>query len=325
MKTKLSLRTKFNSGATLVEVLVSLGLLGIFAALSASVVKDIYDLTEKDKKQLVSQTDLTFAMGYLSGLFKDSGPSFGVIRGNTDNFGREFFDLINDVSTVSWSDPDLTRTLSLDPALGRYDFVFLVNDPKHTDQIYYNPIAAYQMPEPVEDMNSSQPLNYIAINNGSAISTNYSDIWTAGRLLLMRIPIPLRYVGLDGSINMNLAPREHSFLGKVVGNDLAQETLGGFTYTTHPITNNAVPSADVFLRTTPSVGGASPIIEVAAVKAIKISLVRRGSTDHYDLFSYIYSGGVFTNQFLFATNIKSVTFKRESVGLPLVGIKITAE
>lgn len=314
-----------NAGVTITEMLAATALLSIFMMLTGSVVKDIFVLTEKNKSHLSAQTDLSFATRYLSKLFKDAGPSFNSVKGNPDDNGREFFDLLNDVSTVGWANADLTRTLTLDPSLNHFHFVFLTNNPDQTDQVFYNSIDAYAMPDPVEEMSSSSPLTYLGVNNASAISKYAPRVWTENNLLMMKVPIPLRYVAVDGSINMTSPPREHYFLGRVKGDDLTLDSFAGYSYTTHPITNLSVPNADNFLRTVPTVGGASPLIEVVAVRGYRISLQKRGSSSKYDLYSYEYRTGAFTSPFLIATDIKTVTLQRDSVGLPLVSIKVSIE
>lgn len=326
MKTKIILKVKANqSGFSLMEIIASLAISALFVALSASVVRDIFQITEKDKQQLDAETDLTFATRYLTGVLKDAGPSFNSIKGNLDDNNLEFFDLLHDVSTVGWDKKYTTRTLTLDPTKGRLDFFFIVNSNDQIDQIFYTPLDAYVPPDPVESMDASATLTYSALNKDDAISKYNPGIWKENNLILLKVPIPLRFISVDGSVNMDSPPREHTFLGRVSGNNLAADNFLDHAYKTHPIDNSPVESADTFLRTVPTVGGASPVIEVINVNAYKVSLVKRGAQNKYDLYSYRYANGAYTMPFMIAANIKTVTFKREIVGLPLIGVRIAIE
>ncbi|MNT22441.1 hypothetical protein D3C72_1578230 [compost metagenome] len=232
---------------------------------------------------------------------------------------------MHDVSTVGWDKKITTRTLTLDPTKGRLDFFFIVNSSDQIDQIFYTPLDAYVPPDPVEAMDASAKLTYSALNKDNAISKYNPTIWKDNNLILLKVPIPLRYVSVDGTVNMDSASREHTFLGRVSGNDLVSDSFVDHAYKTHPIDNSSVPTADAFLKTVPTVGGASPVIEVINVKAYKVSLVKRGAQNKYDLYTYRYANGAYTMPFMIAANIKTVTFKREIIGLPLIGVRVAIE
>jgi len=314
-----------NRGFSLTEVIISMGLMAVFVALAGSIVKDIYVLTEKDKNQLDAETDLTFAMRYLGGVFKDAGPSFNNVKGNLDDNGREFFDQLFDVSTALWDeeDPDRTRTFTMDPTKGRLHFYFYTNSSDQVDPLFYNPIDAYKPVAPIMDQNSSAALDYLNFNNGNAVSKYAPDIWKDGNLILLKVPVPLRFVATDGTVNMYNPAREHSMLGTVVGANLIPDTFATHAYTTHPIDNSPITSTDIFLKKVPTVGGASPVVEVLAVKGYRISLVPRGK--YYDLYSYQYKNGNFEKPLMIAANIKKVVLRREEVSLPLITVRVSIE
>ncbi|GEM_PF-6668216 len=325
MKKKTLLKHRSQNGFTLVEVILVTAMLAVFSILAGTILKDIYGLTQLNRDQLETETDLTFTMRYLSKLFKDAGPSFNYVIGNLDDSGREFFDQIDDVSTAGWSEAEFSRTLTLDPKKNRLHFYFLTFNADQKDQIYYNPVNAYQLPEPNMNMNVSAPLVYSALNNKNVVSKFAPDIWVNNNLLMLKVPIPLRYVAVDGTVNMNMAPRMHSFLGSVRGGDLAIDNFAGHVSSKHPVTNQVVPNVDTYLRTVPTVGGASPVIELVAVRGYRISLQKRSESNQYDLYSYEYHNGKFDRPFLIATKITSVSFKRESIGLPLIRINVAIE
>lgn len=313
------------NGFSLVEMMVGVAISSAFVLMAASIVKDISTLTNKDKNQLSSETDISFAMGYLSRVFRDAGPSFNNIKGNLDINGKELFDQISDTSTVGWSEKDVTRTLTLSPLLNRFEVSFLVNDSSQVDQVFYDPVKAYSVGGPVESMEASSTLTYLSLNNANIIGKYAPNVWKQGNLLMLRTPIPLRFVAANGAVVMSTPPREHTFLGVVNGDELKLDAFGGHTYGTHPVNNRSVPTADNFLRTIPTVGGASPIVEVFAVKGVKLELKKNATLDQYDLYSSVYSNGAFINPFLIAPKVKSVTFKREFVGLPLISVKLIVD
>jgi prepilin-type N-terminal cleavage/methylation domain-containing protein len=313
------------AGFTLVEVMISTVILAIFVLAASSALKDIYTFTNKSRDQLEVETDLSFAMRYMGDLLKNAGPSFNNIKNNIDDSGSEFFDHIHDVSTAGWNPNLAKRTLTLSKASGHFDLVFLTYSPDQVDQIYYNPVDAYIPPEPTEDMDTSSVLKYAAFNQNSVISKFAPKVWIDGNILLLKVPIPLRYVAADATVNMMSAPREHIFLGKVKSADLEHETFAGYVRSTHPIDNTPVLSVDTFLRKVPTVGGASPIIEATLVKGWKISLIKNPQTTFYDLYSYEYLNGQFVKPFLIAAKVKSLELNRESVGLQVISVQLTIE
>lgn len=325
MKKKTQLRINNRSGFTLVEVILVTAMLAVFSILAGTILRDIYGLTQLNRDQLETETDLTFTMRYLSKLFKDAGPSFNYVIGNLDDSGREFFDQIDDVSTAGWSQAEYSRTLTLDPKLNRLHFYFLTFNSDQKDQVFYNPVNAYRVPEPNMQMNVSAPLVYSALNNNNVVSRFAPDIWVNNSLLMLKVPIPLRFVAVDGTVNMNLPPRMHSFLGRVRGSDLTADNFAGHVSGNHPVTNLPVPNVDSFLRTVPTVGGASPVVELVALRGYRISLERRSQSNQYDLYTYEYHNGQFDRPFLVATKVNAVTFTRESVGLPLIRINVAIE
>ncbi len=318
---------KNQSGFTVIEVIIAGALIGGFMLLAAGTLKDLYQLTKTDTAKVDSQTDLTFAMRYMSGLIKNSTPSFNNIVGVKDNNDLEFFDHIPDMSTMNWSANQRTRTLTLSEATGRFELPFLIQSEKQLNQITYNPLDAYEIPDPVEEMNASATLNYFGVNKNNVISKMNPQIWEDGYFLLFRVPIPLRYVAVDGTVNMTQPPREHVFLGKVakISNNVIQEKFLGKMRTTHPVDNSEVPTADRFFRTVPSVGGSSPFIDVTLVEGYKFALEKDPKTNFYRLFSYLYKDGAFTRPFLIAEKVKAVTFTRENLSLQLVNIRITLD
>lgn len=325
MKNSLNKSLSNQAGFTIIEILISTVILAIFALGASAALKDIYKFTNQGRNQLEAETDLSFAMRYLGDLFKNAGPSFNNIKNNKDDSGNEFFDHLHDVSTAGWSNTQAQRTLTLSAVSGNFHLVFLTFSPDQVDQIYYNPVDAYVPPEPNEEMNTSSPLTYVSFNQNNVVSTFAPKVWIDGNILLLKVPIPLRYVAADATVNMTLPPREHIFLGKVKQSDLEHDTFAGYIRSTHPLDNSNVLSVDTFLRKVPTVGGASPVIEATTVKGWKISLVKNPTTPFYDLFSYEYQNGQFVKPFLIAAKVKSLELIRESVGLQVISVKMTVE
>lgn len=313
------------NGFTLIEVTVSALVLAIFFFMSASILSDIQDLNSKTTKEVSAETELSFAVRYMTGLLRDAGNSYNTLRGVPDNNGREFFDYIYDIGSSYWSDDEKVRVLTLGPETNRFEFVLILNDKEQTEQIFYQPVTAYAPQNAPADMMASAPLRYVGINNASVVSSLYPNLWRNGRLIMMKVPTPLRYVAADASVNIENAPREHLFLGQVQGDDLVLQNLGGLVHTTHPLDNRPVLTADTFLRTIPTVGGASPIVKFDAVKAIRVSLRQTGENALRDLVVEEFVNGQFQNPFMVATAVRSVTFKRESISSPIIGVQIAIE
>lgn len=316
--------TRAERGFTLIEIIVVAGVAAVFLLLSASVLSDIQALKNQSQSEITAETDLSFAVGYMIGLLREAGNSYNSMSGVLDDEGQEFFDYYYDVPVDSWSEAEKSRILTLSPESGRLDLVLLLNVKGHDDQIFYQPIWAYAPQNAPADMSVSAPLNYVGINNGGVISSRYPEVWKNGQLFMLRVPIPLRYVAADATVNIESPPREHLFLGRVQQTDLVQETLGGIVHATHPVDNQPIPNPDRFLRTIPVVGGASPIVKMDPIRAVRIALrPDPSSQDSYNLYVEEYVNGAFGAPFMIATSVNAVVFQRVSVASPVIGVKIS--
>lgn len=318
---------KKNQGFTLIEAMVALALTSFFVVNAMSLLGDINKLVAQTKETVSEETDLSLAVAMVGKAIHNVGPSFNLVTGNLDDNNREFFDFFPD---MPMSGAAATRTLTLSAAANRFNIVFAVQNLKQVEVVHYDPMSAYLAPTAIDTtMASSLALTYKGVDQGGIMSSNYPKFWVPNQYILMRVPIPLRYVSVAGTVNMATPPRELSYVGRVVAAPLglaalaSDPFLAGRVYTTHPATLVSIPNADKFFRSIPTAGGASPLVLVEAIDFVKFELVLNSATGRYDLHSSKYVGGTYVSDILVSPDIKELVFKRDSVSRPIVSVQIT--
>lgn len=320
-----SLRNKHEDGFTLIEVMISLGLIIFFVVNATSLLADITNLTNQVKDKASDESDLTLAKISVERILRTAGPSFNLVKGNLDDNGYEYFDYYPDLPMVDVDPALASRTLTLSGVTNRLSMIFAVQSPRQLEVIHYNPMAAYEPVVPDTSMSNPAILTYSSLDRGGVISGRFPALWVADHFFLLKVPILLRYVGIDGTVNMMTPPRDPSFVGRVVGGDLVTNSfIQSVVYTTHPATNAAIGNVNDFLRGIPTAGGASPLVLLEEIEFVKLALVLNSSTQRYDLMSSKYSGtaGTFSEERLIAPGIQKVVFKRKSVSRPVVSVEI---
>ncbi|MBX7232180.1 MAG: prepilin-type N-terminal cleavage/methylation domain-containing protein [Bdellovibrionales bacterium] len=312
-----------NYGFTLIEIMIAVSMFVFFILSTASFLGDISLLTNKTIKKTEGETDLAISVMLINKVLNDAAPSFNLVKNNLDDYNREFFEYFSDVSTEGAEPNEVLRKLTLSEQSRRLDFTFAVYNRAQFELIHYSPMSAYAAVTPDPTMERSSPLTYVGINQGNILSSKYPELWQSNNLFLLRVPIQMRFVSVAGTVNMFTPPREYSFVGKIVNNELISDTdLQNRFYTKHPATGDPILSADAFFRNIPAVGGGSPLVLIQAIELVKISLVLNQTTSRYDLhfFRYTNSNSVDT---LIAPDIKEIVFKRESISRPVIQVTVS--
>lgn len=325
----------FRQGFTLPEILVVVGISSLITLFTTSILLDIFKLKAQIEVRLANQSDIDFTVSQVNRYITQVRPSFNNIVAELDDNGMEFFQYFPDLSMIN--EPDIkkkSRILTLGGSSSRREFVFLVNAKEQIAPIYYDPKSAYQDVEAPDDFSVSGALNFTHFNAGDIVSSLNPQIWKDSQFILLRSPIPLRYIAGDGSVDLTEPPREYTFLGKVSGNDLLPESLVGahtskplekLFYNTNSITKADFASVDEFLRKIPPIGGASPLLLVEAVHVMRFQLDPNADLVTYTLYIDRFVGGSFTGRQLIAPNVKEIQLTRESVSRPLIKAKVTLQ
>lgn len=304
------------SGFSLIEMLVTVIVIVGFVAAMATVIS----LLVKDKKMImeVVNTDLDTILTEKI-VFQDllnSSPSLN----NTlviDDFGNNFFDYYPDISSTSYRSR-IDRALTL-AAGAHQEIYFILNQPRMGSPITYSAVAAYATTQPVSPAQRGG-LNFSSLNRNNYVNSLSPNLWRDGQVIMLDTPARLRPANANPSL---VAPRSGIFVGQVQGNALTPLTPP-FIRRDHPTQGITIDSADLFLRSAPSMGGTSPVIRLQPVEVVryylKASTTQNGA---FDVFRQTYSSRSFGSDQLLAKGITSMKFERKSVLSPSVTFSLT--
>ncbi len=308
-------------GLTLVEVMVTSA---IFVVVSSALIFYL-NSTLRDQKNLEAKiddsTDLLVGERFLErDLIYISASMFGWTISDINN--KNFFDFIPDY-------PDsliINKSREIKLEKSDQEIVFLVDQPQFGVPLVYDPTSAYQVGEK-PNINTSAPLTFVSVNNGSVVTNQRPDFFKDNHLILLDAPVFVRpKVKGVTSVNMQVPPRSPAFLGVVNGNSVLKATdLIGYFNFTNPYNNQVINDVDQFFRQLPSLGGGSPYVRIRVVQVVKYFLMPAKEGGRLNLYRAVYANGAFQKEQLVSERVKFVRFYRASIASSLLSYTIEKE
>ncbi|WP_413294214.1 hypothetical protein ACLSU7_03740 [Bdellovibrio sp. HCB185ZH] len=321
-------------GMTVTELLVVVGLIGVVALGNAKFIADFTTALKKQTARSEGEADLATLNIATVNILKKSASSFNKLS-VTDDTGKNFYDYYPDVPYSTLKNANLAeRKFTL--TVGEY-FYLLQTEEDQFDSLVYDPMFAYKNAGNSPDMMNNGSIQYVGLNsvanvtgtaggpNSGTMTKVFSNRWADGKLFLLSCPTYLRPLNSAGGINILTAPRFASYLGRVAGSDLIpmSAALASVNFqNTHPVTNASYNNADIFLRTLPPVGGAAPFVKVEPVNLSRITIRLNPKTSKNELVFQTYQQGQYVDKNMLLQDLKSVTFIRKSVTLPLISMEV---
>lgn len=313
-----------NRGLTAVELLVGIGLVAILTTAvvttQMSVTKDQVKLT----KELEDSIDTKMAERILFSDFNNVDPSYNNLN-VLDDAGKKFFDYYPDVpanAVLNGLERQVTLRLS-----GRREFVIMNQDQTAGAMLVYDPVLAYLVGDAPDDFNQSASLQFKGLDFNSKVTSQRPALWRNGRTVMLDTPARLRPVDATGDVKMALAPRSPIYVGVVYGiTTVTDNNITKYLETSHPETGETIISADMFLRSAPSIGGGQSLIRLRAVRMIKYYLEpmkNAGSNQSMaQLYKVSYEDGAWGTPMLLADRVEELNIRRDSVLKRMIYFKV---
>ncbi|WP_413587373.1 type II secretion system protein [Bdellovibrio sp. HCB274] len=327
-------------GMTLTELLVVIGLVGFVALGNATFLFDFTKQLKKINQSSEGESDLSVLNIATVNILKKSAASFNKVS-LMDDKNRNFFDYYPDVpfSTLEDVAPDFEqRTFTIKAGDQNRYFYLLQSEEAQFDSVIFDPMFAYRKVSDSPNQLANGAIQYAGLNSvpdlkgSSGVAPNgsmtqiFQKRWSSGELFLLSCPTYLRPL-VGGTVNVLAAPRFASFLGKVAGSDLAllsaTESKVGIL-NSHPVTLANYTNIDNFMRTLPSVGGAAPFVKIEPVTLVRFEL-RTNAKRQTDLWFQELKNGQYQDVNVLLTNVKSVTFYRKAITLPIISMEVERE
>ena len=339
-------------GLTLVELMVSVGIVAITTFTAGSLWTIYSKNLQKFNSIIDTQIETTLAERVIYSDIRAAELSFHVLQmpGDTTSLASQnFFDLAKDLrcvctnqtgtSCASWqwnyegTTGNCERSFRLVPktATASKTFYLLVEDRQAGAAFPFYVAEAYNATPPVSPgqagaltyqglartrgtLGGTRPLDETAkmVNGGVAF-------WgpSAKKLVLLNVPLPLRALRADGTIDAGSFPRMASFLGKPSGDDLlpisspsSSLVLGG----EHPLSRTAAtnfPSVDQFFRRMPLLAGIAAQVLVRAVTLVKYEINDNGDLMRSEFDPTSNAANPFLPAVKLAASVDYVQFSRQ--------------
>lgn len=296
------------AGFSLVELMVSVAITAVIGTVLAGVVYESTRMQLQTKEQIEDSTDRLLGEHMIFIDLKNIDPSFNVLQ-QRDDKGKNFFDHIPDVPE-SFFNGNGSRTITLKSG-GLTELKFLQTDPLAGPLLIYDPTLAYQVGAVPNDFNTAAPLTFVSLDQEGVVTNIRPEFWKNGRLLMLDTPARIRPL-IGDVVNLATPPRSPAFVGTVANTQLPQNAdVAASMNTTHPLTGAPITSADIFLRTIPSVGGGNAFVRLRAIRMIKYTFAKAGAG--FGIYRSIYADGRYREPVLISNRLASATFYRKSV------------
>lgn len=320
-------------GFTIVEVLVAVGLAAVILLGNTMFLNDFMRRMSAYEKESGDESDLAVLNTMALNILKKSSLSFNRLSLMDDN-NVNFFDYYPDMPLSSFATEERRYTLN-----GASKFFYILSsDEGKNGSTVYDPVHSYTVASAASDVLSDGTVAYRGINSVpdiysasgtkatlKAMTQIFGARWANGKLFVITCPTYLRPVS-GATVNLSVAPRMPTFVGKVVSDDLAPLSVAESLVplnNTHPLTSAAYVSVDQFFRTLPTVGGAAPFVKIEPASIGRFEL-RSSATaaGFFDLYLKTWTASGYGDEILVALKVKTVTFKRRSITLPLISMEI---
>jgi len=303
------------SGFTLIETLVAVGLLALLLVLISSVQNLVSKQTAKSTSRLSNTVDTLIGERTLFLDFRGLSPSFNTLQLRDDR-GNFFFDYYSDVPDSLLASTRKDRIFTLEP--GRNTFYFLSQDPVSGPLLNFDPVSAYEVGPIPADYNVPATLTYKSVNNNNWIASQRPQFWTQDHLLFFDTNV---YERTRIPLDLMEAPTSPAFLGSVdvSSNQLASMNLAAYLKLSYE-------NVDAFLRNLPSRGGGQPFVKVRHVHLYRYYLQPytdlRVDGSPSRLFRDEFINGKFDKQHLISDKVKAVKFSRGTITNKVVQFSI---
>jgi prepilin-type N-terminal cleavage/methylation domain-containing protein len=323
-------------GFSLIEILVVVGLSAVVVMGNSLFMSDFMQKMEKYSQESSEESDLAVLNTMALNILKKSSLSFNRIQLNDDNKAN-FFDFYPDMPMSSFSSE--TRIFTMNSTTK--NFYIISSDEARFLSTVFDPVHAYTVDAPPSNVLDDGGATYRGLNSvpdftndtgGKSTLKMMSQIfgarWDAGKVFVVTCPTYLRPVsGSTATVSLGTAPRMPSFVGKVLGDDLsllASSEAGVSINNTHPVTSATYTSLDNFFRTLPTVGGAAPFVKIepALVNRFELRTNQAYKSGYYDLYLKSWTSDGYKDEIQVALKVKTVTFKRKSITLPIISMEI---
>lgn len=312
------------NGFTLVELAVSIGLMGLFLFAGAQLYQNFSGSAKRMSDDLENYIDDDLGKRVILRDLKGIDPSFGAIL-LRDDHQRNFFDFVPDQPDYV-SDASASRSLTLKVGgTSQISFLTLTLPDNDAPLLVYDPAMAYTVGTIPADPNQAATLAFKSVNQNSYISDQRPEFWEDGQLLMFDTPALLRPVE-HGRVNYTIPPRSPLYVGRVktggAGSLVNVSTVDEILDTRLPNDpgNRRISSADDFFRWLPPMGGGQPLVRLRPVTLVRYRLEKiPQKADGEDkgailLKETLLPQGGFSRPFQLATGISAVKFERRSVG-----------
>lgn len=322
-------------GFSLIEILVVVALSTVVVLGNSMFMSDFIKRMDEYSKESSEESELAVLNTMALNILKKSSLSFNRLGLKDDN-NANFFDFYPDLPFATFTSE--SRTFTLD-ATNEYFYIISSDEGKYSSTVF-DPVHAYAVSAPAPDILTDGTTAYRYLNSvpdftndaGSKATVKmmtqiFGERWGENKVFVVTCPTYLRPVTAGSTtINLGTAPRMPTYIGKVVGDDLAALPLsdsGVALNNTNPITGASYTNLDTYFRTLPSVGGAAPFVKIEPALLSRFVLRTNPKyTGSYDLYLQTWKTGGYGDDVHVGQKIKSVTFKRKSITLPIITMEI---
>lgn len=311
-------------GYSLIEVMIAMGLMTIVIGMGGSFFLYINKRSQKMSEAIDNSIENVVATKELWEDLSLANPSFGSLR-LADDFNRDFYDYLPDYPRVLMDEDSRQRVFTLELA-GKTSFLLLAADESKGSPVSVEPVKAYNT-APSGNPFAAGPLQYLGLNNKNIISDQLPNAWSNGQLMLLYIPLNVAREDADPVAGYRFS-RWPTLMGEVTGNDLKAFNINQYFHNSNPATGLPYLSTDDFLRKVPLAGGAGASVFLRPVRFVRYYLEAaeyRGKPSARLYRTYWTNGSFSSAPEMLAYPVKKVVFKRESVTLPIVSIRIDTE
>ncbi|MNS84872.1 hypothetical protein D3C72_1187140 [compost metagenome] len=328
-----------NRGYTLIEILVAVGLVGIVLLGNTIFMNDFLKQMKQFETDSANESELSILSLATVNIIKKSSLSFNRINVTDDN-GRNFFDYYPDMPATAFTTTGTRKfTFTAADTSGSRAFFLVSSEEADFDSTVLDPMHAYEEGTTPSSILVDGTIIYKGLNSIPNITDStgqkpttklmtkiFGNRWESGKIFILTCPTYLR-VSNSGTINLMTVPKMASFLGKVVNDDLTPLLTSEASVNVinrHPVSDLTYTSADNYLRTLPTVGGAAPFVKIEPAKLLRFEM-RKGTgypAGYADLYMRTWNDGSFNTGTVIASKIKKAVFNRSSITLPLISMEV---
>lgn len=311
---------KSDRGVTIMELLVTLGVVGLFSLIVMQFLTDQNRQTKKIEDAIEYKIDSLLSDKVILKDYRLASVSINQLH-IPDNNNLGFYDFDATMDGILYnSNGRKFRILTLDSSNAQSKRMYvLIQDTTRGNTVFTDPVIAYNVGNSPTDLNQPAPLTYVGLNRDDFLSTRNP------RLLSSLLFIDSS--GLMSVTTNNKASRSAAFIGfstadkgDVVSPGLPDNIFVPKIYSKNPQGEESVyvpTNFDDFLRNLPPSGAAGSNIRIMPVKLIKYELECSTSAINNptcDFFRSEWAGATgFINKIRIMQKIESVTFTRESI------------